>query len=97
MDKEQGILLWNKCLEIIKDNLSDDQYNAWFSPIVAFDFNKDGLYLEVPSLFFVERIEEQFCDLLKKTLKRVFKYDVNVFYRYDLSGSDSAKDKSPSA
>lgn len=97
MDKEQGILLWNKCLEIIKDNLSDDQYNAWFSPIVAFDFNKDGLYLEVPSLFFVERIEEQFCDLLKKTLKRVFKYDVNVFYRYDLSGSDSAKDKSKDA
>ena len=97
MDKEQGILLWNKCLEIIKDNLCDDQYNAWFSPIVAFDFNKDGLYLEVPSLFFVERIEEQFCDLLKKTLKRVFKYDVNVFYRYDLSGSDSAKDKSKDA
>ena len=97
MDKEQGILLWNKCLEIIKDNLSDDQYNAWFSPIVAFDFNKDRLYLEVPSLFFVERIEEQFCDLLKKTLKRVFKYDVNVFYRYDLSGSDSAKDKSKDA
>ena len=97
MDKEQGILLWNKCLEIIKDNLSDDQYNAWFSPIVAFDFNKDGLYLEVPSLFFVERIEEQFCDLLKKTRKRVFKYDVNVFYRYDLSGSDSAKDKSKDA
>lgn len=97
MDKEQGILLWNKCLEIIKDNLSDDQYNAWFSPIVAFDFNKDGLYLEVPSLFFVERIEEQYCDLLKKTLKRVFKYDVNVFYRYDLSGSDSAKDKSKDA
>ena len=97
MDKEQGILLWNKCLEIIKDNLSDDQYNAWYSPIVAFDFNKDGLYLEVPSLFFVERIEEQFCDLLKKTLKRVFKYDVNVFYRYDLSGSDSAKDKSKDA
>ena len=97
MDKEQGILLWNKCLEIIKDNLSDDQYNAWFSPIVAFDFNKDGLYLEVPSLFFVERIEEQFCNLLKKTLKRVFKYDVNVFYRYDLSGSDSAKDKSKDA
>lgn len=97
MDKEQGILLWNKCLEIIKDNLSDNQYNAWFSPIVAFDFNKDGLYLEVPSLFFVERIEEQFCDLLKKTLKRVFKYDVNVFYRYDLSGSDSAKDKSKDA
>ena len=97
MDKEQGILLWNKCLEIIKDNLSDDQYNACFSPIVAFDFNKDGLYLEVPSLFFVERIEEQFCDLLKKTLKRVFKYDVNVFYRYDFSGSDSAKDKSKDA
>lgn len=97
MDKEQGILLWNKCLEIIKDNLSEDQYNAWFSPIVAFDFNKGGLYLEVPSLFFVERIEEQFCDLLKKTLKRVFKYDVNVFYRYDLSGSDSAKGKSKDA
>lgn len=97
MEKQQGIKLWEECLRIIKDNLSEEQYNAWFAQIVVFDFKdeglkEDGLYLQVPSLYFVEQIENKYSDLLKKTLKRVYKYDINVFYRYDLSGGEKAKD-----
>lgn len=91
MEKQQGILLWNECLKIIKDNLSEEQYDAWFAQISAFDFKNDGLYLQVPSLYFVEQIESKYTDLLQKTLKRVFKYDINVFYRYDLSGGEKEK------
>ncbi|MGM9811285.1 MAG: chromosomal replication initiator protein DnaA [Muribaculaceae bacterium] len=96
MDKQQGITLWNRCLEVIKDNLPTEQFEAWFKPIVAFDFKNDSLYLEVPSLYFVEQIEEKFSDLLQKTLKRVFQGSVNVYYRYDLSGGDKTKDDSSS-
>ena len=94
MDKQQGISLWNRCLEVIKDNLPTEQFEAWFKPIVAFDFKDDSLYLEVPSLYFVEQIEEKFSDLLQKTLKRVFQGNVNVYYRYDLSGDEKTKDDS---
>ena len=96
MDKQQGISLWNRCLEVIKDNLPTEQFEAWFKPIVAFDFKDDSLYLEVPSLYFVEQIEEKFSDLLQKTLKRVFQGNVNVYYRYDLSGGEKTKDDSSS-
>ena len=96
MDKQQGISLWNRCLEVIKDNLPTEQYDAWFKPIVAFDFKNDELYLEVPSLYFVEQIEAKFSDLLQKTLKRVFQGNVNVFYRYDLSGGEKPADDSSS-
>ena len=96
MDKQQGISLWNRCLEVIKDNLPTEQFEAWFKPIVAFDFKNDELYLEVPSLYFVEQIEAKFSDLLQKTLKRVFQGNVNVFYRYDLSGGEKPADDSSS-
>ncbi|MGM9804732.1 MAG: chromosomal replication initiator protein DnaA [Muribaculaceae bacterium] len=92
MNKQEGIRLWNNCLEIIKDNLASEQFNAWFKPIVAYDFVGNNLYLSVPSLYFVEQIE-RYGDLLIKTLKRVYKCDINLFYKYDLSGNDGASNK----
>lgn len=85
MDKQQGKQLWQKCLEIIKDNLEKEQYDAWFSPITAFDFENGNLTLEVPSYYFVETIDNGgYGDLLNKTLKRVYGSDINVFYKYEL-------------
>ena len=88
MSAKQHISLWDKCLEIFKDNLSAEQYNAWFAPIVAVDYTDDKLTLNVPSEFFVEQIEERFYKLLKFTLKRVFGNDVKLFYNYNIVKDD---------
>lgn len=52
---------WNKCLQYLKDNLSTEQYNAWFAPISVVDFKDGALTLRVPSQFFIEQIEERYC------------------------------------
>lgn len=88
MSAKQHISQWDKCLEIFKDNLSAEQYNAWFDPIVAVDYTDDKLTLNVPSEFFVEQIEERFYKLLKFTLKRVFGNDVKLFYNYNIVKDD---------
>lgn len=88
MSAKQHISQWDKCLEIFKDNLSAEQYNAWFAPIVAVDYTDDKLTLNVPSEFFVEQIEERFYKLLKFTLKRVFGNDVKLFYNYNIVKDD---------
>ena len=62
--------LWNKCLSVIKDNISEASYNTWFAPIVALKYEKNIFVLQVPSQFFVEYIEEKYIDLLKMTLYR---------------------------
>ncbi|MFA6779663.1 MAG: chromosomal replication initiator protein DnaA [Paludibacteraceae bacterium] len=64
--------MWNKCLDIIKDIVPDAAYSTWFSTIVPLKYEDNTLHIKVPSVFFYEYIEEHYCDLLKKTLTRVF-------------------------
>lgn len=79
---------WDKCLEIIKDNLPIEQYNAWFAPIVAVKYQNDSLTLKAPSHFFVERIEDQYLHLLSATLKRVFGPNVKLEYCYNIADKE---------
>ena len=50
--------LWNRCLSVIKDNISEASYNTWFAPIVALKYEENVFVLQVPSQFFVEYIED---------------------------------------
>ena len=84
MNKEQNILLWNKCLEILRDNLEPEQFNAWFEPIVVVSFVDNKLTLRLPSQFFVQQIEQNFFNLFSATVRRVFGSDVQLFYTYNI-------------
>ncbi len=76
--------MWSKCLEILRDNLSAEQFNAWFEPIVASSFEDNKLTLKLPSQFFVQQIEQNFFDLFSATLRRVYGNDVKLFYTYNI-------------
>lgn len=78
------IELWDKCLTIIKDNLPDQAYSAWFEPIKSFGFNGERLTLIVPSQFFIERIEDTYLNLLSKAIKRVYGTGVKLSYTYNV-------------
>lgn len=76
------IEMWNKCLEIFRDNLDAEQYNAWFAPIVALSFVDNKLTLKLPSQYFVEHIEQNYINLVSATLRRVFGPEVKLCYNY---------------
>lgn len=77
-------ILWNKCLEIFKDNLSnDEQFEVWFKPITA-EYAGDKLTLSVPSAYFKEQFEVKFWSLLKSTFKHVYGSDVKVWFTYNV-------------
>ena len=71
---------WNKCLQYLKDNLSTEQYNAWFAPISVVDFKDGALTLRVPSQFFIEQIEERYCTLMSSTLRKVYGSEFKKLY-----------------
>lgn len=73
-------LLWDKCLEIIKDNITPQAYNTWFTCINMKSYKDGELILGVPSNFVYEYIEAHYVDLIKKTLKRVFGKEINLNY-----------------
>ena len=83
---------WNRCLAAIKANLPAEQYDAWFAPIVAVDYDQENsrVTLRVPSQFFVEQIEGRYISILSAALKKVFGDDVKLIYRYNVVGSDDA-------
>ena len=65
---------WDSCLQLIKENVSEQQFNTWFRPLV-FESYKPAmktLLVQVPSPFVYEYLEEHYVDLLKKVLTRVY-------------------------
>ncbi len=88
--------LWNKCLSIIRDNISEASYNTWFAPIVAQKFENNIFVLQVPSQFFVEYIEEKYIDLLRMTLFRVAGQGTRLEYRVLIDKSSGKATQIPS-
>ena len=75
-------ILWDKCLEIIKDNLPEELFTTWFLPIRPYSFNeKKEFRILVPSNFFGEYIEAHFQKLLIPVVQRVMGPDVSLIYR----------------
>lgn len=74
---------WKQCLQLIKDNVTDQQFATWFEPILFEMFDKDThtILVQVPSLFIYEYLEENYVDLLNKVITRVFGKGIRLNYR----------------
>ncbi len=72
--------LWNRCLEIIKDNVPEQTYKTWFLPVVPLKYKDKTLVVQVPSQFFYEFLEDKFVDLLRKTLYKVIGEGTKLMY-----------------
>ena len=71
---------WERCLQIIKDNLSQKEYETWFVPVVPLRYEAQVLALQVPSMFIAEVLENKYFDLLSKAIQRVFGADTILEY-----------------
>mgnify|MGYP006051965485 CR=1 FL=1 len=74
---------WDNALALIRENVSQQQYDTWFRPIVfeSFDDAKNTLLVQVPSPFVYEYLEENYVDLLIKVLHRTFCEGIRLNYR----------------
>ena len=74
---------WDNALALIRENVSQQQYDTWFRPIVfeSYDDAKKTLLVQVPSPFVYEYLEENYVDLLIKVLHRTFCEGIRLNYR----------------
>jgi chromosomal replication initiator protein len=63
--------LWARCVEIIRDNVSQQVFKTWFEQVHALRWDGTTLTVEVPSQFFYEWIEEHYAPLLRKATQKV--------------------------
>lgn len=91
---------WDRCLDVIRDNVSSQSYETWFSVIEPVSLEKDQnltkLTIQLPSRFYYEWLEEHYFTLLRKTITRVLGsggrliYDIVIEKNNEETGSPGA-------
>lgn len=85
--------VWQNCLEIIKDNVPSISYRTWFKPIVPVRLDNNILTIQVPSPFFYEYLEEQYIDILRKTIRKELGPDAKLEYNVVMENSQLDQSK----
>ncbi len=96
---QEHVELWNRCLRVIRDNISDAAYKTWFEPIIPLKYENDEFVLQVPSAFFYEYLEQQYAALLRFTLNKLVGANTRLMYKImvDQSGSDKGSTTLPTS
>lgn len=70
--------LWNKILEIIKNELSPQAYNSWFSQTKIVKFGENELIISTPGDFCRDWLEKHYSGFIKDIFKRTLNVDDNL-------------------
>ncbi|MCQ2375675.1 MAG: chromosomal replication initiator protein DnaA [Salinivirgaceae bacterium] len=82
---------WSECMRIFKDNLSAVVYSTWFETITPLSLDGNNLTLQIPSQFFYEYLEENYIDIMSKTLRHVFGPEVKLHYSIMMENNNHIK------
>ena len=75
--------LWDNCLSLIRQNVTEQQFQTWFAPIVFESYSEADhtLLVQVQSSYVYEYLEQHYVGLLSKVLTRCFGTNVRLTYR----------------
>ena len=75
--------LWDNCLHLIKQNVTEQTFKTWFEPIVFESFNEEEqtVLVQVPSPYVYEYLEQYYVRLMAWALQQSFKANVRLTYR----------------
>ena len=106
MIEKEHIVLWSRCLSVIRDNVPETIFKTWFEPIVPLIYQNKALTIGVPTQFFYEILEEKYADLLRVALNKEIGEGTQLVYRVlidktndqtiDLVGSNRSRVLPPS-
>ncbi len=96
---EELQILWSRCMEMFRSNVTEQQYRTWFSPmkIQSYDADRKELTVFIPSQFFFEYLEEHFRRLIHITIRRFFGADVTLSYRVEVADNVMVNQESDNA
>ena len=88
--------MWQRCLEMFRSNVSEQQFQTWFSPMrfKSYDAARKELAVYIPSQFFFEYLEEHFRRLIHVTIARFFGSDVTLSYIVEVAGGGTISQES---
>lgn len=78
--EQPAIETWTRCLEIIRGRVNSQSFKAWFEPIQPVRIDSRKFYLEVPSQFFSEWLDEHYIPLIREVFAQVTGNEIEVVY-----------------
>ena len=75
--------LWKQAQKFIADNISKQQFTAWFGSVSSLSFENGELRLCVPSSYYAEQLDERFLPVLEAAIKKVYGSNVALIYCYN--------------
>jgi chromosomal replication initiator protein len=88
-------VVWQNCLKIIRDSISEQSYKTWFEPIIPGKLDGKKLTIQVPSQFFYEWLEENYVQLLRKSLDYAIGRDGMLEYSIIIDSGNQKKNEPP--
>ncbi len=84
-------ILWEKCLNIIKEKVSQQNFDTWIRPIKMSSLQENGVLLSVPNRFFKDWLEDNYHSLLKESLASLIGTAINV--DFEISSSQEKREE----
>jgi chromosomal replication initiator protein len=72
--------IWLESLNVIRGRVNNQSYKTWFEPIVPLRVERDVFFIQVPSQFFYEWLEEHYYSLINETLTKIMGREMTVEY-----------------
>lgn len=88
----QHMDIWQQCLVLIRGKVNAQTYSTWFEPIKPLQYHSGELTIQVPSLFFMEYLEEKYVQVLRSSLAEVTQNN-NIHLLYKVIVDQGAKAK----
>ncbi len=88
--KSRPKIIWNRCLDFIKDNVTNQVYKTWFVPIEPLELKDSELTVSVPSQFYYEWIEEHYFELMRATVKKIIGEEAKLNYKIIFNHTNDA-------
>ncbi len=80
MKRETAASLWNACLSIVKQGVSQKEYATWFVPTKGLSMDGKTLTVEIPDRIFYQWIEQNYTEVLRKALDEVVGNEARLRY-----------------
>lgn len=73
-------LVWEKTLNLLKNELTDVSYDTWIKPITPVNMYDDTFYLGIENVFTKRILESRYTDLIGNAVKQIISHNVTIIF-----------------
>ena len=82
--------VWQNCLDLIRQQTSQEEFAKWFLPINPLEFNGTILRICVPNASYVNEIEKKYMQMIRPIIAQVYGPQTRLYYAIPKQESSTA-------